>query len=59
MDLAAETAITITRPWRTLVPKEYHCFGKVFSEHAANRFSEKRPWDHAIDLIPDAPPILN
>jgi hypothetical protein len=58
-DLAAETVITITRPWRTLVPKEYHRFGKVFSEHAANRFPGKRPWDHTIELIPDAPPILN
>jgi hypothetical protein len=59
MDLAAEAVITITRPWRTLVSKEYHRFGKVFSKHAANRFPGKRPWDHAIDLIPDAPPILN
>jgi hypothetical protein len=42
-DLAAENVITITRPWRTLVPKEYHRFGKVFSEHAANRFPGKRP----------------
>jgi hypothetical protein len=58
-DLATKTTITITQPWRTLVPKEYHQFGKVFSEHAANRFSGKRPWDHAIDLILDAPSILN
>jgi hypothetical protein len=42
-----------------LIPKEYHRFGKVFSEHAANRFPGKRPWDHTIELISDAPPILN
>jgi hypothetical protein len=28
MDLAAKATITIVQPWRALVPKEYHQFGK-------------------------------
>jgi len=36
-------------------PIEYHRYGKVFSEEASQRLPEPRPWDHAIDLVEDAP----
>ena len=32
------------------VPVEFHEYLKVFSEEAAGRFPESKPWDHKIDL---------
>jgi hypothetical protein len=57
--LAADAADKTIRTWQEQVPIEYHRYGKVFSDKAAQRFPPPRPWDHAIDLIPDAPPILD
>ncbi len=45
--------------WQEQVPKEYYMFGKVFSEEESQRFPESHPWDHAIDLLPDAPQTLD
>jgi hypothetical protein len=42
-----------------MVPPQYHAHAKVFSEDAAQRFPESRPWDHAIDLKPDTPNSLD
>src|ERR1700761_1442780 len=39
----------------TIIPKEYQDFASVFSEEEAERFPPSRPWDHAIDLKPNAP----
>ena len=41
------------------VPKEYFKFRKVFSEEEAQRFPKSKPYDHAIDLLPDAPATLD
>jgi hypothetical protein len=41
-----------------LLPTEYQQFAKVFSEKALERFPPSRPYDHAIDLKPDAPATL-
>jgi hypothetical protein len=38
---------------------EYYHFGKVFSKEESQRLSRSHPWDHAIDLIAEAPPKLN
>ena len=57
--LAAQNADRSERPWQEVVPLEYHKYGKVFSEREAQRFPRRRPWDHAINLVPDAPRILN
>ena len=57
--LATEAADKTARPWQELVPAEYHQYGKVFSEQASQRFPEERPWDHAIDLIPNASKTLD
>ena len=46
-------------PWTDRVPKELHDFEDVFSEQAAHRFPTSKPWDHAIELLPNAPPVLN
>ena len=58
-DLAIQAADNTERTWQEQVPSEYHKFGKVFDEIASHRFPPKRPWDHAIDLLPDAPEILD
>ena len=41
--------------WDQIVPKQYHCFKKVFSEEESKWLPKSRPWDHAIDLKPNAP----
>jgi hypothetical protein len=38
------------------IPTEYRCYSKVFDKEASYRLPAHRPWDHAIDLIPNAPP---
>lgn len=36
------------------VPEPYREFLDVFSEEKSHRLPERRPYDHAIDLVPDA-----
>jgi hypothetical protein len=57
--LAAEKADKTVRTWQEQVPIEYHRYGAVFSEEASRRFPGPRPWDHAIDLVENAPELLN
>jgi len=45
--------------WQEIVPERYHRHGKVFSEEASERFPDRQPWDHAIELIEDAPTSIN
>ena len=58
-DLAIQALDQKERTWQEQVPSVYHQFGKVFSDEESQRFPNSRPWDHAIDLLPDAPPTLN
>ena len=37
-----------------MVPKQYQDFAKVFSEEESQHLPQHQPWDHAIDLEPDA-----
>ena len=53
--LAVQAADKRVRTWQEQVPLQYHKYGKVFSEIEAMRFPKPRIWDHAIDLLPDAP----
>src|SRR6266404_9859989 len=41
------------------VPNKYRQHAKVFSEEAAQRFPPKRPWDHAIELKPGTPDVID
>jgi len=41
------------------VPEKYQPHARVFSEEAAQRFPPKRPWDHAIELKPEAPDVID
>ena len=42
----------------TKVPKEFHCHAKVFSEQRSQRLPRRTVWDHAIELLPNAPKSL-
>ena len=57
--LAIEEARKEDCPWQEMVPREYHHYGIVFSNEAAQQFLAKCPWDHAIELVPDAPATLD
>jgi hypothetical protein len=41
------------------LPPEYQEFARLFSDEAADRFPPAREWDHAIDLKPGAPDVLD
>ena len=51
-----EKAITAKgkKTFKEMVPKQYWDFAKVFSEEESQRLPRHQPWDHAIDLEPDA-----
>ena len=54
MDLAIkESAKRKEQTLEEMVPKELIQYQSVFDKDAANRFPERRSWDHAIDLQPD------
>ena len=36
-----------------MIPQELMSYRSVFDKVAANRFPDRQPWDHAIDLQPD------
>lgn len=57
--LAIDVADKTKRSWQELVPERYHKFASVFSEEGSKKFPDQRPWDHAIDLKPDAPTSIN
>jgi hypothetical protein len=40
------------------IPEEYQQYGKVFSEEKSQRLPKHTVWDHAIELLPNAPTTL-
>ena len=38
--------------WSAFVPSRYHEFGDVFSKTASERMPTRKPYDHAIELLP-------
>ena len=46
------------RTFEEIVPEEYRQYSKVFSESESERLPEHKPYDHGIDLKPDAPETL-
>ena len=40
--------------WKDTVPEHYHKHGIVFSKEASYRMPTRKPYDHAIELIPGA-----
>jgi len=47
------------KTWDQIVPKHYHKWQKVFLEEEAKQYLKHQPWDIAIDLVKDAPKILD
>ena len=41
-----------------MVPEQYRDYAKVFAEVDSQRLPDHRPWDHSIDLKPDAPEMI-
>src|SRR6267378_2636405 len=41
------------------VPEKYQQHARVFSEEVVQRFPPKRPWDHAIELKPGTPDVID
>jgi hypothetical protein len=39
-------------------PNEFHKYSKVFSEEKSQRLPRHTIWDHAIELLPNAPATL-
>lgn len=52
-EIAARTA---PKPSIEHIPTEFRQYAKVFNEEASYRLPARRPWDHAINLIPERPP---
>jgi hypothetical protein len=44
-----------TCTFEEMVPPQYRHHASVFSEKESERLPKHQPWDHAIDLTPDAP----
>jgi hypothetical protein len=40
----------VKKKFEELVPKEYQCHAKVFSETESHRLPKHQPWDHTINL---------
>jgi hypothetical protein len=40
------------------IPEEYQQYGKVFSEEKSQQLPKHTIWDHAIELLPNAPVTL-
>ena len=46
------------KTFEEMVPKTYHEFKDVFEPTLFDELPERKPWDHAINLKPDAPDSL-
>ncbi len=44
---------------RRVVPEEYQSFRDLFSKENFNEMPERTPWDHAIELVPNAKATLD
>ncbi len=56
---AAENAEKPKKTFAELVPEHYHSFHDLFSKENFDKLPERKPWDHAIELIPNAKSTLD
>jgi hypothetical protein len=40
--------------WEQIVPKHYLQYKEVFKKQTFDQLQPRRPWDHAIELIPNS-----
>ncbi|SJK98310.1 uncharacterized protein ARMOST_01575 [Armillaria ostoyae] len=56
---AAANAEKPTKTFEEMVPPDYRSFRDLFSKENFDELPERKPWDHAIELIPNAKSTLN
>ncbi len=56
---AAANAGKPKRTFEEMVPEDYHSFCDLFSKESFDELPERRPWDHAIKLIPNVKSTLD
>ncbi len=54
-ELAQKAMDKTPKTFEQMVPEEYHKHAQTFNEKESHQFPPARPWDHAIELLPDAP----
>jgi len=47
---------TQKKTFEDIVPSQYHEYRAVFSKESFDELPDRKPWDHAIELKPDAEP---
>ena len=47
------------KTFEQMVPEEYHWHKRTFDEKESHQFPLERTWDHAINLLPDAPNAID
>ncbi len=47
------------RTYEEMVLEEYRKYQKIFNEEQSHQFPPKRTWDHAIELLPEAPSTID
>ncbi len=55
-------AVNAEKPKKTfeeMVPAHYHSFHDLFSKENFDELPEQKPWDHAIELVPNAKSTLD
>ena len=45
------------KSFKDIVPKHYHDYADVFAKKEFDTLPGRRPWDHAIELVPGSKPI--
>ena len=58
-ELAQKAMDKTKKTFEQMVPAEYQRHARTFNEKESHRFPPPRPWDHAIDLLPDAPKVFD
>ncbi len=58
-ELAQKAMDKTPKTFEKMVPEEYRRHAKRFNEQESHRFPPERTWDHAIDLLPDAPKAMD
>ncbi len=56
---AAANAEKPKKTFAEMVPEHYHSFHDLFSKENFDELLERKPWDHAIELIPNAKSTLD
>src|SRR6266702_2668252 len=54
-ELAQKAMSKTVKTFEQMVPEEYRRNAQTFNEKESHRFPPTRPWDHTIELLPDAP----